>query len=104
MVANREMCKMINAIENEDQGWIARIICDQPRQYPDNIVREVMWQALRQAEDNGRRYNGIGCIKWVIGDNWAMNDYVVTCITEDPDFCAKMLTEESMDRLIIGGL
>lgn len=104
MATNEEMCKMINAIEDEDQGWIARLVCGQPARFPDSIVREVMWQALRQSEANGGRYNGTGCIKWKIGDYWAMDDYVVTCTTEDPDFCAEMITEETMDNLIIGGL
>jgi len=101
MATQEEMCKMINAIEDENQGWIARVVCGQPARFPNSIVRDIIWYALRQAESNGRRYNGIGCIKWVIGDYWSADDYAVTCITEDPDFCAEMLTEESMDRLII---
>ena len=103
MATREEMCKMINAMEDDNPGWIARVFCGQPTQFSDSIVKEVMWQALRQAEANGRRYNGYGiydepCTYWMVGD------YVVTYLNNDLFFNATMLTEAMMDDLIIGGL
>jgi len=106
MATNEEMCEMINAIETEDQGWIARLVCGQPARFPDSIVREVMWQALRQAEANGRRYNGYNgvYVKDELCTYWLVGGYIVTYLTDDMDFNAEMLTEDMMDNLIIGGL
>jgi len=101
MATNEEMCKMINAIEGEDQGWIARLVCGQPARFPDSIVREVMWQALRQAEGRGRCYNGGYKAGYESCTYWKIGDYKVIYFTDDPLFISTKLTEEMMDDLII---
>lgn len=99
MATYEEMCKMINAIETEDQGWIARLVCGQPARFPESIVKEVMWQALRHAEDEGMGYSGTDGEKLYI--YWEVGDYEISYITYDKVFNAEMLTEEMMDDLII---
>ncbi len=106
MATREEMCRMINAIEGEDQGWIARLVCGQPARFPDSIVRDIIWYALRHAESNGRRYNGYNSYNGVyVKDEpctyWLVGDYIVIYLTYDPDFNAEMLTEDMMDDLII---
>ena len=103
MATRDEMCKMINTIEGEDQGWIARLVCGQPARFPNSIVRDIIWYALRQAEDNGRRYNGYNgvYVKDELCTYWLVGDYIVTHLTDNLDFNAEMLTEEMMDDLII---
>lgn len=100
MATRDEMCKLINTIEGEDQGWIARLVCGQPARFPNSIVRDIIWYALRHAEDNGRHYNGAyvkekPCTYWLVGN------YIITYLTDDPDFNAEMLTDDMMDDLII---
>lgn len=103
MATREEMCKMINATEDDDPGWIARVVCGQPAQFPASIVKEVVWHALRHAEEDGRHYNGYNgvYVKDELCTYWLVGDYIVTYLTDDPDFNAKMLTEEMMDDLII---
>ena len=103
MATIEEMCKMINAMEDEEQGWIARLVCGQPARFPDSIVRDIIWYALRHAEDNGKYYNGYNgvYVKDELCTYWIVGDYIVTHLTDNLDFCASMLTEDMMDDLII---
>ena len=103
MATREEMIKMIFSIEDDVMGWIVSTIRDYFGKFPGDFVKNVVWYALRQAEDDGRYYNGYNgayvkdepCTYWLVGD------YVVTYLTDDPDFNAEMLTEEMMDELII---
>ena len=107
MATIEEMCKTINTIEGEDQGWIARVVCGQPARFPDSIVREVIWYALRHAEDDGQCYNVMhGDSEW--RTFWRVGDYIISYYTDDEYFTtrmmpvsAEMLTEDMMDELII---
>jgi len=103
MATREEMCKMINTIEGEDQGWIARLVCGQPARFPNSIVRDIIWYALRHAEDNGKYYNGYNgvYVKDELCTYWLVGDYIVTYLTDNLDFSAEMLTEAMMDELII---
>ena len=107
MATNEEMCKMINAMEDDDKGWIARLVWGNPDRFPESILKEITWQALRQAEEDGRCCNGPrGTNEWCT--QWIVGDYIITYYTDDEYFNtemlpvnAEMLTEEMMDDLII---
>ena len=70
-----------------------------------NIPIDEAWYYLRramwEAEENGQCHSDVygpyyqPCTYWIIGD------YIVTYLTEDPYFCASLLTEEMLDGLII---
>ena len=98
MATREEMCKMINATEYDDQGWIARVVCGQPARFPDSTVKEVMWHALRQAEERGRCHTGGYKEPYTY---WKIGAFKVTYFTDDLFFNSTMLTEEMMDDLII---
>ena len=65
------------------------------------VVKDFMRRVMRDAENNGRCYNGgqgehnIPCTFWVVGD------YIITYLTDNWELHAGMLTEEMMDDLII---
>jgi hypothetical protein len=99
MATRKEMIKMISGMEDDVKEWIARTIRDYFGRFPEDFVNNAVWHALRHAEDEGMcrndYYMGELCTVWVVGD------YEVTCISNDLDFCAEMLTEDMMDDLII---
>ena len=107
MATREEMCKMINAMEDEDQGWIARLVVGNPDRFPESILKEITWQALRHAEEDGLCYNEMhGNNEWCT--YWRVGNYLVTYITDDEYLNSEMqpvntemLTEDMIDDLII---
>lgn len=67
------------------------------------LVNDIMLCVLRHAEEDGRYYNGYNgvYVKDELRTYWLVGNYVVSYLTDDPDFNADMLTEEMMDDLII---
>ena len=68
------------------------------------VVTDLLYQALRNAENNGWYCNGYNggfgahdetCTYWLVGD------YIVIYLTDDLNFNADMLTEDMLDDLII---
>ena len=65
------------------------------------VVTDLLYKALRDAENNRRRYNdgygehNIPCTFWVVGD------YIIIYLTNNWEFHAEMLTEDMMGDLII---
>ena len=65
------------------------------------VVKDLLYQALRDAENNGRRYTdgygepNIPCTFWIVGD------YIIIYLTNNWEFHAGMLTEDILDDLII---
>ena len=99
MATENEMIAMIDGVY--DNRTVFKILRDTPSMY-SNIVKNVLWYALRDAEDNGLYCNGYGAyVKYSLCTYWLVGDYTVTYLTGDPDFNADMLTEDMMDDLII---
>lgn len=98
MATENEMIAVIDGVY--DNRTVFKILRDTPRKY-SSIVMDLLYQALRDAEDSSMYYNdGYGaydklCTCWMVGD------YTVIHLTDDPDFNADMLTEDMMDDLII---
>lgn len=66
------------------------------------VVTDLLYQALRDAEDNGLYCNGYGAyVKGSLCTYWLVGDYIVTYLTDDLNFNADMLTEDILDDLII---
>ena len=101
MATNEEMIKMLNAIEDKDKRRIAGAVWGNPGRFPESIVKEAVWCALREAETRGRCYNGGYRAGYESCTYWKIGDYKVTYFTDDPLFISTKLTEEMMDDLII---
>lgn len=100
MATENEMIAVIDGVY--DNRTVFKILRDTPRMY-SNIVKNILWYALRDAENNGwycNGYNGV-YVKDELCTYWLVGDYIVTYLTDDPDFNADMLTEDMMDDLII---
>ena len=67
------------------------------------VVTDLLYKALRDAENNGWYCNGYKgmYVKDELCTYWLVGDYIVTYLTDDPDFNADMLTEDMLDDLII---
>ena len=100
MATYEEMAIMVNNVYDNSGEMASRFLKRVSRKY-SILVIEMFYQILRDAEDNGRYYNGMfgadneACTYWVVGD------YIVTYLTDDEDFDASMLTEDMMYDLII---
>ena len=99
MATENEMIAVIDGVY--DNRTVFKILRDAPRMY-SSIVKNILWYALRDAEDNGLYCNGYGVyVKDSLCTYWLVGDYTVTYLTDDPAFNADMLTEDMMDDLII---
>ncbi len=58
-------------------------------------------EMLIEAEDKGHCYNGVFGADEELCTYWVTDDYIITYLTDDPDFGAGMLTEDQMDDLIV---
>ena len=96
-----DMIEMVNTLEDEKKGWGARTIWGKPGRFPGSLVKSIMWQALRHAEERGQCYNGGYRAGYESCTYWKIGDYKVTYFTDDPLFISTKLTEEMMDELII---
>ena len=63
------------------------------------VVTDLLYQALRDAENNGKCYNNF--YEWKYCTCWKVGGYIITYPSGDVDFNADMLTEDMMDDLII---
>jgi len=102
-----DMIEMVNTLEDEKKGWGARTIWGKPGRFPGSLVKSIMWQALRHAEERGQCYNETyGNSEWCT--YWKVGNYLVAYITDDEylnsemqPVSTEMLTEDMMDELII---
>ena len=58
-------------------------------------------QALMDAEDKGHCYNGVFGVDEHPCTYWITDDYIVTYLTDDPNFGVGLLTEDQTDDLIV---
>ena len=66
----------------------------------DEIIKDIVRQAMINAENKGMAYNGAGandepCTYWLL------DDYIITFLTDDETFDAAWLSDDMMDDLII---
>ena len=102
-----DMIEMVNTLEDEKKGWSARTIWGKPGRFPGSLVKSIMWQALRHAEEDGLSYNEMhGNNEWCT--YWRVGNYLVSYVTDNEylnsemlPVNAEMLTKEMMDDLII---
>ena len=100
MATENEMIAVIDGVY--DNRTVFKILRDTPRMY-SNIVKNILWYAMRDAEDSGLYYNGYNgvYVKDELCTFWLVGNYTVIYLTDDPDFNTDMLTDEMMDDLII---
>lgn len=100
MATENEMIAVIDGVY--DNRTVFKILRDTPRMY-SNIVKNILWYAMRDAEDSGLHYNGYNgvYVKDKLCTYWLVGNYTVTYLTDGSDFNTDMLTEEMMNDLII---
>lgn len=95
-----EMVNMVNMMDDKDRGRIAETVWGNPGRY-SSLAMGLMYHALRDAERRGRCQCGGNRINDEPRTYWIVGDYIVTYLTDDLNFSARMLTEEMMNDLII---
>jgi hypothetical protein len=96
MATLKEMSNVIDSIPTDGHlAW------DVQPYYTLDESKHYLRYVMINAEDAWRYYNGVHgeynkpCTYWMVGD------YIITYLTDDEDFHARLLTDDMMDDLII---
>lgn len=98
MATIEDMASVVNNVYHNSGEMADRILKRSSRRF-SSIIMDLLYYALKYAEDEGLGYSGTDGEKWYI--YWEVGDYEVSYISYDRVSYADMLTEEMMDDLII---
>lgn len=98
MATIEDMASVVNNVYHNSGEMADRILKRSSRRFP-SIVMDLLYQALRDAENEGRCYNDFYKRKYCT--SWRVGDYIIIYPSGYIDFNADMLTDDMMYDLII---
>lgn len=106
MATIEDMAEVVNNVYHNSGEITSRILKLSSRRF-SSIIMDLMYQALRDAENDGKSYNDfyippiLNRSLWESCTCWRVGDYIITYLTDDEGFEVDMLTDEMMYDLII---
>lgn len=98
MATIEDMASVVNNVYHNSGEMADRILKRSSRRF-SSVIMDLLYQAMRDAENDGQAFNGVDEEKSYI--YWDVGDYLVSLITYNRVLSVEMLTEDMMYDLII---